>query len=99
MGFSRMEAMGMEACLPGRRQHIHAYRGWSSRFAIDPLGGLAEILRSGVIDVAERLRISVHKREPTALHLHHDAVTASKRVISVGHHPLDLCHLPRFERL
>src|SRR5260221_11952613 len=51
------------------------------RRSIHALRRLPEILRFGVIDIAERLRIAIHQREPRALHVHHDPMPASEGVL------------------
>src|SRR5262245_48646669 len=66
---------------------------------MDTFGRLTEIARCSARDRDERLRVEVHEREPRALHLHHDPVTAAERVVDVGHLEVDGFDFARYERL
>jgi uncharacterized protein len=48
------------------------------------MGGYQQLIRVGRVDVAERLRVAVHQREPRRLHLHHQPVPGAQRVVHVG---------------
>ncbi len=42
-----------------------------------------------MVDIAEFLRVAIHQRKPTALHLHHNPVASAKGVTNVRHGPID----------
>src|ERR1700759_2981149 len=75
------------------------YAGWRRSKAIDPFGGFLEISRLRPVDVTKNLWVAVVKRKPGALHLHHDAMTALKRMEDIRHHPFDLREFTRHKRL
>src|SRR5579863_3014432 len=58
---------------------------------------LLELFRFGVGNIRERLGIAVGEREPRALHLDHDPVSAPERVVQVGHREVDVRDLARLE--
>ena len=55
----------------------------------------SEILRLGIRNVGEGLRIAIGEREPRALHLHHDAMAAAESVEEIGHGEVDVRFLAR----
>ena len=50
---------------------------------IHALPGRLEIVRAGLINIDERLRVAVEQREPRALDLHHQPVTRPEDVADV----------------
>src|SRR6266516_6789336 len=82
----------------GRRQDLHTNLRTCLRRAIDPLGCLPKIFLARLVNVAKLLRVAVHEREPRALHLHHDAITAPEGVIRIRQDPFDSGHFSRFKR-
>src|SRR5437016_9462150 len=82
-----------------RCQDLHTNLRTGLRRAIDPLRCLLKVFFARLVNVAKFLRIAVHEREPRALHLHHDAMTASEGVIGIRQDPFDLRHFSRFKRL
>ncbi len=69
------------ACLscPSPRRDEDAEAGGGVGGAVHALGGGAVVRGLGAVDVAEGLGIAVDFGEPTALHLHHDGVFASRK--------------------
>ena len=43
-----------------------------------------------MINIFKLLWVPVHQGEPTALHLHHDAVSLAERMKDIGHRVLNL---------
>ena len=60
---------------------------------------LMKILQLGSGDVHEDLRVAVHKREPVALHMHHNEVASTEGVADVGNLELDLREFVGLERI
>jgi len=81
------------------RQDLHTNLRTCLRRVIDPLCCLLKVFFARLVNVAKLLRIAVHEREPGALHLHHDAMTAPEGVIRIRHDPFDFRHFSRFKRL
>src|SRR5580700_10157658 len=73
-----------------RMHNQHSDSRGSALRSINPLGSRTEIRRLGVRDVNEGLRIQVGEREPRALYLHHDAMSAAKGVVDIRHLEADL---------
>ncbi len=80
-----------------KHQHFHtAGRIFLAKYL---LGGLLELLRLGIGNVGEGLRIAIGQREPGALDLDHDAMAAAKGVVEIGHGEIDLGLLAGRQRL
>src|SRR5205809_3295713 len=82
-----------------RRQHLHTNLRTGLRRAIDPLRCLLKIFFARLVNVAKLLGVAVHQREPRALYLHHDAMTAPEGVIRIRQDPFDFRHFSWFKRL
>src|SRR5215831_2901618 len=69
---------------------------------VDPNGGFLKIGLAGPWNFHKFLGVEVHDGEPTALHLHHYAVTFGKKMgyfIEIERHLLGLARNKRFRRL
>ena len=67
--------------------------------AVDVLRSLLKILRLGIGNIHEFLRVPVNQRKPGALNLHHDAMAATKRVVDAGQIEVNLGGLVGLKRL
>jgi len=74
----RMGGFGMSQP-PSPRRDKDAEAGGGVGDAVHALGRGPVVARLGAVDVAECLAIAVDVGEPTALHLHHDGVFASRK--------------------
>ena len=81
------------------RHHQHFDAAGRVLLVEDLLGGLPELLRLGVGNIGEGLRIAVGERKPRALHLDHDAMAAAEGVEEIGHGEVDFGLLARRQRL
>src|SRR5438105_5851054 len=84
---------------PRYRQHVYLHTRRLSLGADNALRGRLEILRRRGRDVHEGLWIAIHEWKPAALHLHHDAVAATKHVVYIGHREVHGFNAPRRKRL
>src|SRR5688572_10677132 len=81
------------------RQDPHGETRSGVAATIHAMRGFAEVFRLGSRDIHEGLRVTVHQREPGALHLHHDPMTAAERVEDVGNLEFDFRDFARLKRL
>src|SRR5687767_2093574 len=69
--------------------HTHGDPRGVFAVAVDAVRLLLEVLLARTVDVAERLRVAVHQREPRRLHLHHQPMARPERVVHIGKRELD----------
>ena len=84
---------------PGLLEDRKLYRRSMLSRPVDPLRGFLKVLSPRFGNFHELLRIAVHQRKPRTLHMNHNPVSATERMVDIRQLEFDLLHFARRERL